>query len=154
MALAQLGDNNPEGQVIPGLHREIINVDADGKTLEAADSGALVVMTAAAASALVLPAPVAGMQIDVVLSITATGDHTIATDAATTFIGGSLHTVAEGAAGEGHLADGTSDVLITMNGTTTGGITGSYLRLTAISTTVWMVEGTLTGSGTLTTPIS
>lgn len=154
MTLRQLGLDNDEGCVAPGLHRKIIEVNADGKTLVPGESGALVVLTAAAATVLVLPPPVKGMRFEIVCSITNTGDHTIETDGAATFFGGSLHTGAEGLAGEVHIADGTSDVLVTMNGTTKGGITGSKLSVEAISATVWMLEGTLIGSGTLVTPIS
>ena len=43
---------------------------------------------------------------------------------------------------------------ITMNGTTTGGIVGSYIECTDVVSGFWLTEGRLVGSGTLTTPLS
>ena len=152
MSQRQIQDNGPDGCIAPGLHREIINVDATGKTLVAADSGALVVMTAAAATAIVLPAPVVGMQFEFTSAITATGDHTITTDAATTFIGGSIITAIEDTASKSFKGDGTSDTVVTLNGTTTGGEIGGLIRFRAISSTVWMVDGSVNASGVIITP--
>ena len=50
--------------------------------------------------------------------------------------------------------DVTDDLVISMNGTTTGGVIGTYIRATAISATRWFIQGTLSGSGTATTPFS
>lgn len=51
--------------------------------------------------------------------------------------------------------DVTDDLVISLNGTTTGGVAvGSWCRLTAISATRWFVEGVFNGSGTLATPFS
>lgn len=47
----------------------------------------------------------------------------------------------------------TSDT-ITMNGTTTGGIIGSYIELTDASTGFWQLSGGLIASGTVATPFS
>ena len=48
----------------------------------------------------------------------------------------------------------TSDT-ITLNVTTTGGLTiGDYMEFTDIAVNVWHVKGVLTGSGDLTTPFS
>lgn len=50
--------------------------------------------------------------------------------------------------------DITNDLIISFNGTTTGGKIGTKLRLTAISATRWNVEGVINGSGVLATPFS
>ena len=47
----------------------------------------------------------------------------------------------------------TSDT-ITMNGTTTGGIIGSYIELTDASTGFWQLSGGLIASGTVASPFS
>lgn len=47
----------------------------------------------------------------------------------------------------------TSDT-ITMNGTTTGGIIGSYIELTDASAGFWQLSGGLVYSGTVATPFS
>lgn len=43
---------------------------------------------------------------------------------------------------------------ITMNGSTTGGVKGSWVRLTDVSSGVWMLEGGLICTGTEATPFS
>lgn len=47
----------------------------------------------------------------------------------------------------------TSDT-ITMNGSTTGGLAGSYIELTDIAANEWVVSAALVGSGTPATPFS
>lgn len=47
----------------------------------------------------------------------------------------------------------TNDV-ISMNGTTTGGIANSYVEITALATAEYMVQGQLIGSGTIATPFA
>ena len=47
----------------------------------------------------------------------------------------------------------TSDT-ITMNGTTTGGILGSYIELTDVTLGYWQLQGNIIASGTVATPFS
>ena len=51
-------------------------------------------------------------------------------------------------------APGASNDVISMNGTTTGGIAGSYVEVTAIAADEYLVTGTLLGSGALATPFA
>lgn len=51
-------------------------------------------------------------------------------------------------------AAGGTDDTITMNGTTGGGIAGSYIECTDIATNLWLVEGMLVASGVLTSSLS
>lgn len=51
-------------------------------------------------------------------------------------------------------ADGTDDLVITMNGSTTGGKKGTWVELTATSATQWIVQGAVFGDGTLATCFS
>ena len=52
------------------------------------------------------------------------------------------------------LPNGSSNDVISMNGTTTGGIAGSYLTIQAVAANKYMVQGMLVGSGTLATPFA
>ena len=45
--------------------------------------------------------------------------------------------------------NGSSHLVVTMNGTTSGGKSGTVVRFTATSATQWCVNGTANGSGTL-----
>lgn len=47
----------------------------------------------------------------------------------------------------------TSDT-ITLNGTTTGGIAGSYIEMKDVATNIWIVNAVLVSSGTVATPFS
>lgn len=51
-------------------------------------------------------------------------------------------------------ADGTATRSINLNGTTTGGIVGSYFTITAIASGQYLVQAQLAGSGVLATPFA
>ena len=129
-------------------------------TLTAADSGATCIFDTAAASTFTLPAPELGMNFTFVTTITATGDHEII--AGTNdhgFLGGVLimNTTADQTNAFSAATDGNNDY-ITMNGTTTGGIAGSMVHVSAIlgasAAKSWAVHGTLIGSGNTVTPFA
>jgi len=51
-------------------------------------------------------------------------------------------------------APGASNDVINLNGTTTGGISGTWVRITALKSLQYRVEGVLLGSGTVATPFA
>ena len=53
-----------------------------------------------------------------------------------------------------HEAAGGTDDTITLNGTTSGGIIGSYIEIEDVGANLWRVNAHLVGSGTLITPFS
>ena len=55
--------------------------------------------------------------------------------------------------GTNMLSNGTNDT-ITMNGSTTGGLAGSWVRLRDVVSGFWMLEGFLVTTGTEATPFS
>ena len=60
---------------------------------------------------------------------------------------------ADGAALVGFFAAAAND-FINLNGTTTGGVAGSWVRIFAIAANKYMVEGTVLGTGTVATPFA
>jgi hypothetical protein len=48
--------------------------------------------------------------------------------------------------------DVTDDDVMSMNGTTTGGKIGTFIRVKCVAANRWLVEGTVSGSGVLATP--
>ena len=54
----------------------------------------------------------------------------------------------------GFAANGTSIRSVNLNGTTKGGIVGSYVTVTALNSTMWAVSGVAIGSGTIVTPFA
>jgi hypothetical protein len=53
-----------------------------------------------------------------------------------------------------YAADGTATRSVNLNGTTTGGIKGSFFTIVATAANTYMVYGKLIGSGTLATPFA
>lgn len=161
MALTQLGPDSTEGQVVPGLHKEVIQgIGTTERQLLARESGSLIILDASDQITIRLPTPVAGMTFDFLttISVTTSDTHKIITKTiATEFLLGGIDSsstaVAEG--GDSFTAvAGDSFVAITSNGSTTGGLLGQKFTLTAISSTRWSVSGVLFGTGTLATPFA
>ena len=83
---------------------------------------------------------------------TAATDLDILTDGTDKFVGG-LYTGVNNATGKTFISGATNDV-ITLNGTTKGGLAGSIITVTAIASAKYAVEGIILGSGTLVTPFA
>ena len=83
---------------------------------------------------------------------TAATDMDILTDGTDKFVGG-LYTGVSDATGKTFISGASNDV-ITLNGTTKGGLVGSIITVTAIGSAKYAVEGITLGSGTLVTPFA
>ena len=83
---------------------------------------------------------------------TAATSLTIVTDGTDKFVGG-LYTGVNNATGKTFISGAANDI-ITLNGTTQGGLAGSIIKVTAIGSAKYAVEGIILGSGTLVTPFS
>jgi hypothetical protein len=79
----------------------------------------------------------------------------IATNGTNLFIGSvlSIDTDTSGAA-VGFTANGTTNDFINLNGTTTGGVAGTWIQIFAIAANKYMVTGVVNGSGTVATPFA
>lgn len=143
---------NVTGNIAGGITRTAYTYAAGPNTLlGAADSGALVVLNAAAGFTVNLPAPVVGLYYDVTLRTTVTSSTMkIITDAATTFLTGTILPVVT-ATGviTPTAANGTTHRAINMNGSTTGGLIGTTLRFFCTAATLWEVSGTLPFTGSI-----
>ena len=84
--------------------------------------------------------------------VTAATDMDILTDGTDKFVGGT-YTGVNNATGKTFISGASNDV-ITMNGSTQGGLAGSIVRVTAIASAKYAVEGIILGSGTLVTPFA
>ena len=83
---------------------------------------------------------------------TAATDMDILTDGTDKFVGG-LYTGVDDATGKTFISGASNDV-ITMNGSTKGGLAGSIVKVTAIADNKYAVEGLILGSGTIVTPFA
>jgi hypothetical protein len=84
---------------------------------------------------------------------TTASDLDIKTDGTDKFVGNLVLAAAATSQARGFAPAASNDV-ISMNGTTTGGIAGSVVEVTAIATAEYLVTGTLLASGTLATPFA
>lgn len=80
------------------------------------------------------------------------GNHVIQVANSTDVVQGAIHLTTD-IAGSSMLAALTSDT-ITMNGSTTGGLVGSWCRFTDVALGFWLLEGALICTGTEATPFS
>lgn len=155
MALENLSKQSTEGCLAPGLHTELTASGGTTRVLTANESGGMHLLDSAGGVTYTLPVPVVGMEFVfyATVSVTASDTYDIETDSATTFIGGAIQQIiAASAVSEGQVGDDASDVKISMNGSTTGGLEGTFIRVVATSTTTWVATGLVVSSGTLTTP--
>lgn len=80
---------------------------------------------------------------------TAATDLDIKTDGTDKFVGG-LYIGVNNSTGKTFISGASNDV-ITLNGTTKGGLAGSIIKVTAVASAKYAVEGIVLGSGTLVT---
>lgn len=152
----QLSTGASDGCQARGLKQVIIGDSVATRTLKAAESGATCLFDRAAGTVYTLPAPVIGMQFDFIVTTAITSNAAkIITAAATEFLSGTIQVV--GGTTETTVSadgNGSTHVAISMNGTTTGAAGGGRLKFTALSSTLWHVDGYVNGSGTVATPFA
>jgi hypothetical protein len=158
--LEELTYHSSDGARARGLHREVISgVTGGTRTLLAKESGALCLFDSAAGIVYTLPAPTTtniGMYFDFQTTVTITSNAAkIITDAATTFLIGDLQMILVAAATTlAAAANGTTIRAVSSNGSTTGGVIGDRYRVTLVSTTLWAIDGYVSGTGSLATPFA
>lgn len=130
-------------------------------TLTAAQSGSTGVMSALTGTLYTLPAPQVGLSYDFFVSVSNTsGSHKVLTNSASVFLVGAisygiLDTTPGATPGPKFTsADGSTIRSIAMNGSTTGGVLGTYFTVKCISTTQWLISGLVIASGTISTPFA
>lgn len=134
--------------------RNVISGQGATRTLNANESGSTCLFDRAAGIVFTLPVAPVGAFFDFVITTTITSNAAkIITGAGTELlIGGYMNidtdTANAVAAFDGN---GSTHIAVSMNGTTTGGILGTKLRFTCLSSTRWMVEGVVRGSGVVAT---
>lgn len=131
-----------------------ISVTASATLTRKRHAGTTTVINAAAGLTLTLPAASGtGDEYTIFVGTTVASNNAIIQVANASDIMQGVLSVATDIAGVTCPTTTTSDT-ITMNGTTTGGIKGSYVVLKDMATNVWEVSGSLVSSGTEATPFS
>lgn len=117
-------------------------------------AGTVVRLSAAAGLTVTLPASAGdGSVYTFFVRTTVTSNNYIIEVANTTDVINGGVSVSTDAAGVSILAAATDDT-ITMNGSTTGGLQGSWVKLTDVAAGFWMCEGFLVSTGAEATPFS
>ena len=78
----------------------------------------------------------------------------IGTDGTDKYVGSILIVATDASGATTGYAPGASNDFINMNGTTKGGAAGSWIRITALKSLQYLVEGILLGSSTIATPFA
>ena len=143
--------------MLAGQHGVVNSGEGATRTLLAEESGATCLFDRAAGIVYTLPAPRVGMKFKFRTTVTITSNAAkVITNSASVFIIGAViagsATVAD--SGDMFTADGSTHVAISSNGSTTGGVIGDQYELECISSTIWLITGLISGSGTLATPFA
>jgi hypothetical protein len=160
MAREQIGHKHPEGSVAPGLGVEVTASGGTARTLLIKDGNSLNLLDSADGVAYVLPvitAATIGMAFHFYASVSVTSSdvYSVTTGVSTQKMGGAVDMgIAATDTNEMQVATSASHLTITMNGSTTGGLEGTYFSLYAISATLWICTGLVVGSGSLSTPFA
>ena len=144
----------------------VVSLTAD-TTLTVADHAGKIILTNDAEGKFTLPSIVAtapgnpgdpnqtnnlGAQFTFIVQTLAT-DMDILTDGTDKFIGYARSLMATATTGKDWFPPATNDVM-TMNGTTTGGLVGTLVRITATASAEYHVEAYLKASGVIATPFA
>jgi len=148
---------NGVAHIAGGMQRtseSLVDVTAATLTLTAAlHAGRTLMLNRAAGVALTLPEAIgSGNKYTVFVETTATGAHSIVSEGAGKFAGGVA--IATDIAGVVMLANSAADVGLSMSGTTTGGVKGSFYSVTDVAPDLWMVDGFLISTGTEASPFT
>lgn len=124
-------------------------------TLTAAQAGTTVYLDKADGIVVTLPAPVAGLSYKFIVKTAVTSNaYKISTGTQNVqFLNGTI-TSLQAAATAVFTGDGSTHDNFSMNGSTTGGLTGTEVTFTAISSTLWTVSGFVRSSGAAATPFA
>lgn len=119
-------------------------VSGSGATanLSASQSGSTVLFDRAAGIIYTLPVPTVGLTYTFIATVSVTSNnYKVITDAGTTLLIGSVDQALSGASPVQFFGNGTSHIATLMNGGTTGGLQGTKLEFTCVTSTLWEVTG-------------
>ncbi|MFP5260989.1 MAG: hypothetical protein ACLGJB_03685 [Blastocatellia bacterium] len=135
----------------------VISGSGATRTLNELESGSLVLFDRAAGIVYTLPSAKPGLTFDFVVTTTITSNNAkVITAAGTELLIGDVVSVDTDTSNAvaNFTANGSTHIAITQNGTTTGGIKGTHFRLKCLSSTLWVVDGVVQGSGVVATPFA
>lgn len=146
---------NGTNKVITVNTPPIISGQGATATLTTAQSGSTVLFDRAAGIIYTLPAPIPGTYFQFIVTTSITSNNAkIITSAGTVLMIGSVFNAVAAGTGTQFIANGTTHIAMTQNGTTTGGLIGTCFYAFCVSATLWEIDGVILGSGTIATPFA
>jgi hypothetical protein len=128
------------------------------RSLNENESGSTIVLDRAAGIVTTLPASAnPGTWYEFAVATTVTSNsYKVITGAGTELLIGEVLSIDTDTSNAlaGFTANGSTHIAITMNGTTTGGIKGTHFIVKKVSSTQWVIKGSVQGSGTVATPFA
>jgi hypothetical protein len=137
--------------------KNVISGQGATRTLNELESGSTCLFDRAAGIVYTLPTAKPGTTFDFIVSTTITSNAAKVITAAGTelLIGGLVNIDTDTAnAVAAWVGNGSTHIAVSMNGTTTGAVQGTRLTFTCLSSTRWLVEGTVHGTGVVATPFA
>ena len=134
--------------------KNVISGQGATRTLNENESGSVALFDRAAGIVYTLPTAKPGMVFDFMVTTTVTSNAAKVITAVGTelLIGGYTNVDTDTSnAVAAFTGNGSNHVAVSMNGTTTGAVAGTRLRFTCLSSTRWMVEGIVLGTGVVAT---
>ncbi len=134
--------------------KNVISGQGATRTLNENESGSVALFDRAAGIVYTLPTAKPGMVFDFMVTTTVTSNAAKVITAVGTelLIGGYTNVDTDTSnAVAAFTGNGSTHVAVSMNGTTTGAVAGTRLRFTCLSSTRWMVEGIVLGTGVVAT---
>ncbi len=130
-----------------------VHTSGGTRLIQPSESGDMFLMTVVSGQVFTLPAAVVGLKYSFLVTADLTSnDHDIDAASGDFFLGAIYGGIEALATGETHFADGTADLTINQNFTTTGGLIGSWCELECITTSIWSVTGVFSCTATPLTP--
>lgn len=122
--------------------------------VQATHAGRVLIQNRAAGTTFTLPASTgSGAVYHIFVETTITSVGVILNTAGSDIFSGGI-SVAKTSDGSDFNGNSTANKTMTFNGTTTGGIAGSYVEVQDVATGIWSIQGYAPASGTLATPFS
>lgn len=161
-SLAASGSQTFSGALV-GQTRNVLSANTLGATigLTAAQADSLILFDRAAGCVVTLPTPVVGMEFDFYVTVTDTSNtyKVITNNTGTQFLMGTIINIDTDTSNAvaAFIGNGTTHVSVIQDFASThatGGFLGGWLRFTAVSTTLWSVQGHVQAGGTPATSFS
>lgn len=142
------------GAAIVGPRVSSILASSGNTAVTAVNSGGTYLFDTAAGITYTLPTPTPGMSYNFVVTTSVTSsNHKVITNTGTVLLQGTILGATTTATMFESLT-GSSNISVTMNGSTTGGLVGTELTFRCLSATLWQVTGNNFGSGSPATPFA